>query len=177
MGICCFKGYRPFCLPFGEDEVNPKGIELKAVIRRTVEKVIDKGFTYFICGFDLGADMIFAEILVGLKSEHPEVRLESAIPYENHAAKWPENQRERYFNLLAKCDIETMLQTHYTADCNIRCSKYMVGKSDILITVYNGKLSRAMVTVNYATQLGKKVICIDPETLTVTENGTGIALN
>jgi uncharacterized phage-like protein YoqJ len=124
-----------------------------------------------------GADILFPEILAGLKSERPEVVLESAIPYENHASKWPENLRERYFEMLAGCDKETILQTQYTADCIIKCSRYMIRKSDLLITVYNGKLSRSMVTFQHAVQLGKRIICIDPETLMVTENGAAVAFN
>jgi uncharacterized phage-like protein YoqJ len=169
MKTCCFIGYNPFNLPFGSDENNPFCNDLKAIIRHVLEKVINDGHTYFICGFDRGSDVYFAEILLELKLKNPLIMLESAIPYENQASKWTENDRERYYNLLAKCDYETMLQTQYTSDCILKRNIYIIKKSDLLITVYNGKLSRVMETINYAQKLNKRIICINPETLEVTE--------
>jgi uncharacterized phage-like protein YoqJ len=167
---CCFKGYNNFELPFGNDETDAGCIKLKKILRRVIEKEINSGYVNFICGFDLGSDTYFAEILLELKAEHPYVKLESAIPFENQAVNWSEDERERYYNLLACCDIETMLQTQYSKDCVKKRNKYMVKQSDVLITVYNGMLSSTMETVNYAKQLNKRIICIDPATFRVAEN-------
>ena len=169
MEICCFKGYKPFFLPYGKDESDPRCQKLKGIIEQTVKKVIAGGCRHFICGFDQGADMLFAETIVKLKVMYPYIKLESVIPYEDQASKWSETERERYFELLAHCDTETMLQAQYASDCLTKRNKYMVNKSDILIAVYNGRLSGAMEAVTYAKLQGKTIFSIDPETLEVTD--------
>ena len=77
----------------------------------------NEGVTHFITGMALGVDMYAAEIVLDLKSKYPHITLESAIPCETQAIKWPVASRERYYNIAAKCDKETMLQREYTSDC------------------------------------------------------------
>ena len=65
----------------------------------------------------LGVDLYAAEIVLNLKAKYPHITLESAIPCETQAVKWSVAARERYYNIAAKCDKETMLQREYTSDC------------------------------------------------------------
>lgn len=166
---CCFQGYSLFELSYGDNNTDTY-IKLKSAIKHVIERLIGEGYKYFICGFDRGSDLLFAETLVLLKSKYPDIFLESVIPYEGQASDWSENERELYFNLLANCDKETMACKHYIKDCFADRNKYMVTKSDTLVTVYDVKLSMTMQTVNFATRICKRVICINPETFLVTES-------
>ena len=115
---CAFTGHRPQSLPFGFDESDKRCTSLKSVMRGQIVALIEnEGVTHFITGMALGVDMYAAEIVLDLKSKYPHITLESAIPCETQAIKWSVASRERYYNIAAKCDKETMLQREYTPDC------------------------------------------------------------
>lgn len=107
---CAFTGHRPQSLPFGFDESDKRCTSLKSVMRDQIVALIEnEGVTHFITGMALGVDMYAAEIVLDLKSKYPHITLESAIPCETQAIKWSVASRERYYNIAAKCDKETML--------------------------------------------------------------------
>ena len=115
---CCFTGHRPQSLPFGFNENDARCAALKKALREQIIHLIEKeNVTHFISGMAIGIDMYAAEIVLDLKKSYPGITLESAIPCETQPVKWSEALRERYYNIAAQCDKETMLQTHYTPDC------------------------------------------------------------
>ena len=124
--------------------------------------------THFITGMALGVDMYAAEIVLDLKSKYPHITLESAIPCETQAIKWSVASRERYYNIAAKCDKETMLQREYTPDCMDKRNRYMVDHADYILAVWNGCPSGTGNTVRYAHKKGKSIIVINPVSLDVT---------
>ena len=81
--------------------------------------------------------------------------------------KWSEALRERYYNIAAQCDIETMLQTHYTPDCMDKRNKYMVDQSDVIIAVWSGSPSGTGKTVQYAQSQGKPIVTINPNSMKI----------
>ena len=106
---------------------------MKSVMRDQIVALIEnEGVTHFITGMALGVDMYAAEIVLDLKSKYPHITLESAIPCETQAIKWSVASRERYYNIAAKCDKETMLQREYTSDCMDKRNRYMVDHADYI---------------------------------------------
>ena len=163
---CCFTEHRPNSLPFGYNEHEESCVKLKAILTDTIEKQItENGVTHFISGMAMGVDTFAAEAVLKLKEKYPQITLECAIPCETQAAKWSENWRERYYGIIARSDRETMLQTHYTANCMMKRNRYMVDHSDAVIAVWNGSKSGTGNTVRYAMSRGKKVLIIDPHKL------------
>ncbi len=166
---CAFTGHRPQSLPFGFDESDKRCTSLKSVMRDQIVALIEnEGVTHFITGMALGVDMYAAEIVLDLKSKYPHITLESAIPCETQAIKWPVASRERYYNIAAKCDKETMLQREYTSDCMDKRNRYMVDHADYILAVWNGCPSGTGNTVRYAHKKGKSIIVINPVSLDVT---------
>ena len=162
-GVCCFTGHRPQSLPFRFNENDERCIDLKRRLKDTIiEMITQNGVTHFISGMAIGVDMYAAEIVLELKETYPNISLEAAIPCENQSAKWAEQLRNRYNDILEKCDIHTVLQHSYTADCMHKRNKYMVDNSDWIIAVWNGKPSGTGKTVKYATMHGIEVIRIEP---------------
>lgn len=115
----------------------------------------------------LGIDMYAAEIVLGLKSRYKGIILEIAIPCESQAEKWTEEQRDRYFDIASKCDKETLIQHHYTADCMHKRNRYMVDQADFIIAVWDGRPSGTGKTVQYAQRQGKPVTIINPKTMLI----------
>ncbi len=165
---CCFTGHRPQSLPFGFNENDARCAALKKALREQIIHLIEKeNVTHFISGMAIGIDMYAAEIVLGLKASYPGITLESAIPCENQAEKWTEEQRDRYFDIAAKCDKETLIQHHYTADCMHKRNHYMVDQADFIIAVWDGRPSGTGKTVQYAQRQGKPVTIINPKTMLV----------
>lgn len=165
---CAFTGHRPQNLPFGFNEADERCVFLKEQLERKItDLVINKHVTNFITGMALGVDMYAAEIVLKLKEIYPTITLECAIPCELQPAKWPEGFRNRYFEIAAKCDKETMLQTKYTSDCMQKRNKYLVDSCDILLAIWDGKKSGTGNTVSYAKEMGKEVLVLNPNDIEI----------
>ena len=168
MKTCAFTGHRPQHLPFGMNENDDRCVKLKEALKEQIINLIEaEDVTYFITGMALGVDLYAAEIVLDLKACYPNITLESAIPCETQAVKWSMAQRERYYDIAAQCDKETMLQSHYSPDCMGKRNRYMVDHADVLIAVWDGSPSGTGKTVRYAHQQGKSVITINPRTLCI----------
>ncbi len=166
MKTCCFTGHRPQKLGYGENSIQCD--ELKNKLSELIRELIEKeGVTHFISGVALGVDTYAAEIVLSLKAQYPYITLECAIPCETQAIKWNERDRDIYYDILSKCDKETLLQQKYTADCMQRRNEYMVDNSDFVIAVWNGQPSGTGNTVKYAQQNSKSIFLIEPKTMEI----------
>ena len=159
---CCFTGHRPTKLPWGINESDPRCVSLHDKLYDIAEAVYLSGVTHYICGMAQGCDMYFCEEVLRLRIAHPDVTIEAAIPCETQTNGWPEAIRNRYFKLVAMCDMETLISPKYTPDCMIKRNKYMVDNASVLIAVFDGVLGGTMQTINYARKKGLEIIEIRP---------------
>ena len=160
---CCFTGHRPEKLPWGNDEGDPRCLELKRRLDRAVEEAYAAGMRHFLCGMARGADFYFCDAVLKLRQARPDVTLEAVIPWEEQAARWGERDRARYFDLVRRCDRETMVQKHYDKGCTLRRNRYMVDRACRLIAVYDGMLGGTMYTLTYAMRRGLTVELLEVE--------------
>jgi uncharacterized phage-like protein YoqJ len=135
---CCFTGHRPDKLPWGTQERDPRCIQLKAEIAAAVARAYAAGYRHFITGMARGSDLYFAEAVLDLRETAPAITLESARPCETQADSWPEEERQRYLQILDRCNYETLIQHHYDRGCMMRRNRYMVDRSSRIIAVYDG---------------------------------------
>ena len=105
---CCFTGHRPAKLPWGYNESDPRCVKLKERIADAVLLAYQEGYRHFLCGMAQGCDLYFCEAVLALRERYPEVTVEAAIPCPTQADAWPEAERRRYRELVAKCDMETI---------------------------------------------------------------------
>lgn len=158
---CCFSGYRPEKLPWGDDESDPRCEDLKKRIRRAVEAACDAGYTHFICGMAAGVDLYCCEIALELRRTRP-LTVEAAIPYPGQAEGWPDAQRERYRALVAACDYETVVSENYSPGCMQRRNRYMADHAGRLIAVFDGQSGGTRNTVQYAMERGLEIVLLPP---------------
>lgn len=138
---CCFTGHRN--IPVDQLPV------VSAKLRAEILQAISEGYTHFICGFAIGADLIFAEIVAELKQIH-HLTLEAAIPYPGRM-KTPDETLQR---LITDCDI---VKTHsdYYGGCYMKRNRYMVDQSSRIISVYDGRTTGGTAsTLKYANAKG-----------------------
>jgi len=158
---CAFTGHREQKLAPGWREASPAGEALKRQIADAVENVYAAGISHFICGMANGCDLYFAEAVLALRAEHPDVTLEAAIPYAGQTEGWPSTLRQRHAAILRQCDVTTVLQQRYTRDCMMRRNRYMVDNAAVLIAVYNGSPGGTRRTMLYAMRRGLEIIEIE----------------
>ena len=158
---CCFPGHRPMKLPWGMNEDDPRCLKLKAELAARLEGLYELGFRRFLCGMAIGCDMYFAEAVLALREEYPDVCLEAVIPFGDQPGRWNEKQRRRYNSLIDRADRVTVLQTVYTGDCMMRRNRWMVDRSSVLLACYDGRPGGTMNTILYAERSGLRVLLIE----------------
>lgn len=155
---CCFTGHRPGKLPWRYREEDPDCVALKQRIADAVETAYQEGYCHFLCGMAQGCDLYFCEAVLDLRSRHPEVTVEAAIPCPTQAEGWPSDQRERYARLVAACDFETLVSDRYTASCMQRRDRYMVDHASLLIAAFDGTPGGTRYTMEYAMRRGLQIV-------------------
>ena len=164
---CCFTGHRPDKLPWGENEGSAACLRVKQQLMEAVERAYGDGFRHFITGMARGGDFYFAEAVLELRTRHPEVTLEGARPCESQASGWPERDRRRYDSILDRCNYETLVQHHYDRGCMMRRNRYMVDRSALIISIYDGVPKGGTAsTLAYALRQGLKTDIIELEQTT-----------
>ena len=158
---CCFTGHRPSHLPWGSNELDPRCRALKQELRYRLKGIYDAGYRHFICGMALGCDMYFAEAVLKLRKEHPDVSLEAAIPCGGQPERWSKAQRERYNRLIDQCDKVQVLQIAYTPDCMMKRNRYMVDHASLLLACSRSLPGGTMNTMLYALRQGVRVVTVD----------------
>jgi len=107
---CCITGHR--------DIEESKSEYVRREMQKEVEKAVSDRFTRFLSGFAEGADIVFAEIVAGLKRQGYPIILEAAIPHEGRLTRI--NVSHDLRELLKSCDDIIVHSRHYTRNCFMR---------------------------------------------------------
>jgi Uncharacterized protein conserved in bacteria len=86
------------------------------------------------------------------------IKLVAVVPFEEQAARWNEQDRNKYFNILPKCDDVITLNKQYKAGCYHERNRYMVDNSSKLICYYNGSAGGTGYTVEYAEKQSIQIV-------------------
>ncbi|MCH5206510.1 MAG: DUF1273 family protein [Oscillospiraceae bacterium] len=156
-----FTGYRDEKLPFfGEDD--PMCVELKQRLSDWIKKLADEGAGEFYSGMALGVDTWAAEAVLELKESRPEIKLIAVIPCPEQDERWSAANRQRYREILERCDKVMTVSPNYHKGCMQKRNRALVEMCDVLLAVYDGKPGGTQFTVNFAQKKGKKVIVVEP---------------
>ena len=104
-------------------------------IRESVQQAVLHGCTHFLSGLEYGAGLTAAECVLACKEQNPAITLECVIPFEEYTTVWDEPSRDRYFDIVRRCDRETLLQHHFTPDCLDRQREYLLLHSEETIVI------------------------------------------
>ena len=160
---CCFTGHRPVALPWKSKETGVEFVIFKHRLRLAIEKAIDEGYRYFITGMAQGVDIIAAEMVIDIKRDNPEIKLECAIPCKNQFNGWNKINCLRYDDIVKRADVVTYVtEEEYTEGCMKLRNEYMVNNSSLVIAGFNGKRGGTKQTIGLAYKSGLKVVIIEP---------------
>ncbi len=131
--VCAF-----ITVPVGDD--SPVQEVLSDTFRENIARhlkmlVSDCHIAHFICGMERGVDLLIAESIVELRHAFPHVTWEAALSDELQAAEWPEDDRDRFFDLVEQCDKETLVSRKKTLDSRQKRDCYMRNSADMLVQV------------------------------------------
>lgn len=141
---CCITGHRDM----SEEQTET----IKPVLKEKVIKALDDGFVKFVSSFTGNVDRAFAEIVLELKKDRPEVQMSAVIPYRNKLNRMKE--QEDIKALLDSCDDIMVLKEEYQPNIYVERNKYLAEHSDRAIIVYDGREKGA--TVNMIRQIHRR---------------------
>lgn len=153
--ILCFTGHRTEKLPKSKTEFN----QMTQSLIYEINKAIIDGYDTFMFGACYGFDLICAERVLLRKqivrqTDPVNINLVAIVPFEDQASKWKEKDREKYFNILSKCDELITLNKNYRSGCFYERNRYMVDNCSRLICYYDGSNGGTRYTVEYAQSKG-----------------------
>ena len=127
---------------------------------------------YFTGGAD-GVDCWAAEIVLTMREKNPALKLHCLLPHEGQADRWSDSAQERYHSILERANSVDYVSRQYYDGCMIDRNHRLVESAGLLLAVFNGvRRSGTGATVNYAREMGKEIIVIDPITRQVTHEKT-----
>ena len=143
---CCVTGHR---------DIPAVKVDLvKEELRKQINMAIEDGYTHFISGMADGVDLYFANIVSEIKSEKTGITLEAAIPYRNRL----KTKNSLFQRLIKLCDSVHIVAEEYSKETFLSRNMYMVGKSERVIAVYDGRLKGGTdFTIRYAKTRNKEI--------------------
>ena len=166
---CAFTGHRPKKFPWGYDEADSRCVELKAVLKQEIQKLVEAGVTDFYTGMAEGTDTWAALIVLELRKTNPALKLHCVVPFRGQADKWTASARRLYKRILRRADAVTYISEDHHDGCMMERNRYMVEHAAYLLAVYNGEWrGGTAATVRYARKMGREIVVIEPNLLQVT---------
>ncbi len=149
---CCFSGYRIEKMPFHEDDYAAVSA-LRASLAQSISDAAAHGYTCFISGMSTGFDLWAAETVLQLR-EQLSIELVCAVPYDDHAARFPLYWRRLFNKCLLSADKVYALSHHYFNGCFAARNRFMVEASSLLICYHDGQPGGTAQTIHMAEQKG-----------------------
>ena len=148
---CCFTGHRPNKLGYSENEIKP-------LLETAIDNAISDGYVTFITGMAEGVDIWAAEIVLEKKKENKDLHLICAVPHPGFEKRRSQYETERYEYIIKNADYVTTISDNYYRACYQKRNLWMVDRSSLVIAVFNGTASGTKNTVDYAREMGVRVV-------------------
>ena len=169
---CAVMGQAPMRYPWGFDEEDDRCQKLKMELAQQIMALRQRGVTQFLTACDCGVGLYAAEIVNGLReTTDQDLMLFCYTPHEEQATKWAPYLRERYFTMLEKCTLISVVCPVGTPDAQLQAYRKIIDLADVVLGVYdlagpaaNDAEDRALT---YAVDSAHKpVLILDPLKLT-----------
>lgn len=165
-GCCAVLGHFPTRFAWGFDETDPGCVSFKMQLILALDGLCTKAGR-FLVACDPGVGLYAAEAINILRARNPDVYLDCVLPYEEVAAKWPSDLRDRHFTSLEECSHVTCVHRTKAPSCQLDAYKYTIDASDYVFAVYDPESARGDAVdqaVAYAEQQRKVILLFHPDT-------------
>lgn len=157
---CCFTGHRPEKMSFSLEQPNPKKYALESRLFAAVSGMAQKGATTFYCGCARGFDLLAAKAVLSYKKTNSEIKLICVMPFKDAGRTWSGYWKSVLDEVLQQSDEIVAVGNEYTPWCYDERNRYMVDRSDLVITYWDGEKGGTENTVRYAKKKGVPVVNI-----------------
>ncbi len=148
---CAFTGHR--IIPAAERA------RLQARLERLIRRLYtEKNVKTFIAGGALGFDTMAALAVLKLAREFPDITLRLILPCADQDAKWREEDRRLYREILERAREREVLYPRYAEGCMLERNRRMVDLADVVVAYMRKPSGGTAYTVRYAGQTGKPVL-------------------
>jgi Uncharacterized protein conserved in bacteria len=157
---CAIIAESPMCFSWGYDEEDERCCALKLLLLNRLSLMQANGITCFYIPLDSGIGMYCAEILLSMMEDNKHIELNCLQPFEDQAAKWSPNLRDRYFSILEKCSTSSPVSLHKTQTCELDMMLEAIDHSEIIIGVQAGESiqDKTFATAHrYAQHIGREM--------------------
>ena len=147
----------------------------------------EQDYRRFVAGGAQGVDTIFADVVLELREDKPDVELLLAVPFIGQEKRWPEAGQARYkshleaanrvyivneerdLDLAAAHTEIAEIPYHLVVRALYGRNSWMVDNSDALLAIWSGKQQGGTYhCLNYAKKWGKVIVRYDPFTGEIT---------
>ena len=145
----CFSGYRPEKFSFPLDKNNVQFLRLQVNIKEAIYKVLELGYTHFLCGMAKGFDLLCADVLLNIQAqEKHNINLTAVLPFDGHgfSGKWGQLHK----TVKDYADQIVITSPEYSSACFYFRNRYMIDNSNFLICYWDGKEGGTAHTVQLA---------------------------
>ena len=146
------------CFIAGEIDETPKKECIKFEIEKQIINFIEDGVKFFICDFEYGSGIEFAEVLVNLKKSFPQIHILAFSPYD-YSVK---GDKETLRKILNHCSaVDVVYPTSYKF-WKRRIIKFINRNKAEAIIVFNSDINKKTIYIMVEVYLnGGKTIIID----------------
>jgi len=134
---CAVIGQNPMRFPWGFDEEDDRCRKLKIELAQQIMVLRQSGVSQFLVACDCGVGLYAAEIINGLRTTDHDLMLLCYTPHEEQATKWAPYLRERYFTMLEKCTLISVVCEDGAPDAQLQAYKKIIDLADVVLAVYD----------------------------------------
>ena len=131
-----------------------------SLLTECVKGFIEKGYDTFLCGMAIGFDLIAAQTVLSLKEQFDNVKLIACVPCPGQERFFPDGEKEKYSDILSKCDQVITVSAHYYKGCMHTRDRFIGANSSVLIAYERPATGGTHYTPTYARSLNKKILII-----------------
>lgn len=160
---CAFTGHRLNIFPWGYNESDNDCVALKEILASEIIRLADTGVIHFLSGMSRGVDTWAAIDVLALRENNSALKLHCILPCQSQADDWSKPEKGLYRSILGQADSVVYVSRNHHNNCMMERNKFMVDHASILLAVGQGlQHSGSTATINYARQIGREIIFIDP---------------
>ena len=155
----CFTGHREL----SDNEIKTIQEKLNRLLRFLIN---NHSLQNCYAGGAIGLDTLASLIVLDLKKQYPDIRLNLILPCNGQESKWPQEQKNIYNEIKTQADSVRTLSPFFYNGCMQARNKEMLLFSDLCIAYLRAGTSSggSLNTVIQATKMGIPVINLaDPE--------------
>lgn len=146
--------------------------EADDALRSIVEELYERGARIFRVGMAEGFDLHAGDIILRLKTLHPDIRIEVYIPWPEFYTRLAPEEHALYNSIIAEASVIRYAAYHYSREALLRRNDMLIEGCNTLVAWCKRQRSGTGYTINRAKRHGTEIInCYTPEAKQLTLGG------